>query len=163
MDELDKELLNEIQWKFPLTNKPFEELAKKFKISPELVMERLKHLKTKGILRQLSAIFDTRKIGYKSSLVAMKVESDKLESVAKEINQHPGVSHNYERNNPFNLWFTIAVPPGSNVKSEVDKFSKLDGVISTRMLPTIKMFKIGSHLSPRFPFVEKNSNEFRVM
>ena len=97
-------------------------------------------------MRQLSAIFDTRKLGYKSSLVAMEIEPEKLEYVANQINRHPGVSHNYERNNPFNLWFTVAVPPGSNVKSEVDKFSKLDGVTSTRMLPTIKMFKIGVKL-----------------
>ncbi len=146
METFDKELLNEIQWRFPLVSKPYNELAKKFDVPIDKIMERLIHLKSQGILRQLSAIFDTRKLGYKSSLVAVKIASDKLESVAKQINRHPGVSHNYERNHSFNLWFTLAVPPGTNLKTEVDKLTKLPGIESTRMLPTIQMFKIGVKL-----------------
>lgn len=146
LETFDKELLNEIQWRFPLVSKPYHELAKNFDVPVEKIMERLAHLKSQGILRQLSAIFDTRKLGYKSSLVAMRVAGDKLEFVAKQINRHPGVSHNYERNHSFNLWFTLAVPPGYNLKAEVDKLSKLPGVESTRMLPTIQMFKIGVKL-----------------
>lgn len=146
MDELDKEILNEIQWTFPLVSQPFHEIAKKFDISPEVVKERLKNLKKSGILRQLSAIFDTRRLGYKSSLVAMEIEPNKLEHVANQINRHPGVSHNYERNHQFNLWFTLATPPGSDLKSEVDKFKKIPGILKIRMLPTIKLFKIGVKL-----------------
>ena len=146
MDELDKEILNEIQWTFPLVSKPYDAIAKKFNTSPETIKERLVQLKKSGILRQLSAIFDTRKLGYKSSLVAMEIEPDKLEFVANQINRHPGVSHNYERNHQFNLWFTLAVPPGSDLKTEVDKFSKLPGIKKTRLLPTIQLFKIGVKL-----------------
>ncbi len=146
LDNLDKEILNEIQWTFPLVSKPFDDLAKKFGISVDVIKERLIQLKKIGVLRQLSAIFDTRRLGYKSSLVAMEIEPDKLDFVAHQINRHPGVSHNYERNHQFNLWFTLAVPPGSDLKSEVDKFTKLDGIKKTRMLPTIKLFKIGVKL-----------------
>ena len=104
MDKLDTEILNEIQWTFPLVAKPFDEIAKKFEISPDEVKTRLIQLKRKGVLRQLSAIFDTRKLGYTSSLVAMEIEPDKLEYVAHQINRHPGVSHNYERERPMEVW-----------------------------------------------------------
>ncbi|QDI89670.1 Lrp/AsnC family transcriptional regulator [Candidatus Nitrosopumilus sp. SW] len=146
MDELDKELLNEIQWTFPLVTRPFDEIAKKFDTTPEIVKRRLKQLKEIGVLRQLSAIFDTRKLGYTSSLVAMEIEHDKLESVASQINRHPGVSHNYERDHQFNLWFTLAVPPGSDLKTELDKFNVLKGIKKVRMLPTLQLFKIGVKL-----------------
>ncbi len=146
MDKLDTEILNEIQWKFPLVEKPFDAIAEKFDASPHEVKDRLIQLKRKGVLRQLSAIFDTRKLGYTSSLVAMEIEPDKLEFVAHQINKHPGVSHNYEREHQFNLWFTLAVPPGSNLEKELDKFSKLDGIKKTRMLPTLQLFKIGVKL-----------------
>ena len=146
MDKLDTEILNEIQWKFPLVVKPFDEIAKKFSISPDEVKDRLIQLKRNGVLRQLSAIFDTRKLGYTSSLVAMEIEPDKLDYVAYQINRHPGVSHNYERNHQFNLWFTLAVPPGSDLEKELDIFSKLDGIKKTRMLPTLQLFKIGVKL-----------------
>ena len=146
MDDLDKELLNEIQWTFPLVTRPFDEIAKKFHISSDLVKSRLLHLKEVGVLRQLSAIFDTRKLGYTSSLVAMEIDDDKLEFVANQINRHPGVSHNYERDHQFNLWFTLAVPPGSDLKSELDKFNVLKGIKKVRMLPTLQLFKIGVKL-----------------
>lgn len=146
MDNIDKEILNEIQWTFPLVSQPFHEIAKKFGVTPEVTKNRLIHLKKTGILRQLSAIFDTRKLGYKSSLVAMEIEPEKLDYIAQQINRHPGVSHNYERNHQFNLWFTLAVPPGSDLKTEVDKFSKLPGIKKVRLLPTIQLFKIGVKL-----------------
>jgi len=73
LDNLDKEILNEIQWTFPLVSKPFDDLAKKFGISVDVIKERLTQLKKIGVLRQLSAIFDTRRLGYKSSLVAMEI------------------------------------------------------------------------------------------
>ncbi len=146
MDELDKELLNEIQWTFPLVTRPFDAIAKKFNSTPEIIKEHLNRLKKDGILRQLSAIFDTRKLGYTSSLVAMEIDHDQLENVANQINRHPGVSHNYERDHQFNLWFTLAVPPGSDLKTEIDKFKVLKGIKKIRMLPTLQLFKIGVKL-----------------
>lgn len=146
IDDLDKSILNEIQWTFPLVARPFDAMGEKFSTSSDIIKERLVGLKKSRILRQLSAIFDTRKLGYTSSLVAMEISNDKLEYVANMINRHPGVSHNYEREHQFNLWFTLAVPPGSDLKTEVDKFSTLDGIKKIRMLPTIKLFKIGVKL-----------------
>jgi DNA-binding Lrp family transcriptional regulator len=146
MDKLDKEILNEIQWTFPLDSRPYSVMAKKFGIPDAELMQRLEALRKDGIIRQISAIFDTRKLGYKSALVAMAIEPDKLDYVANQVNKHPGVSHNYERNHEYNLWFTLAVPPGSDLKTEIDKFSKLSGIKKTRLLPTIKLFKIGVKL-----------------
>jgi len=144
--ESDKELLNEIQWTFPLVTRPFDAIAKKFDTTPEIIKEKLNNLKEIGVLRQLSAIFDTRKLGYTSSLVAMEIEHDKLDHVASQINRHPGVSHNYERDHQFNLWFTLAVPPGADLNSELEKFNVLNGIKKVRMLPTLQLFKIGVKL-----------------
>ena len=146
MDKLDREILNEIQWTFPLVPKPFDVMAKKIDVSVPDIKLRLLSLKKLGVLRQLSAIFDTRRLGYTSSLVAMEISADKLEHVANQISRHPGVSHNYERDHQFNLWFTLAVPPGSDLETEVNKFSILDGIKKVRMLPTLKLFKIGVKL-----------------
>lgn len=146
LDSLDKEILNEIQWSFPLVSEPYKELAARFHLTADEMKKRITNLKSIGVLRQLSAIFDTRKLGYKSSLVAMSIDPDRLDYVANQINRHPGVSHNYERNHEYNLWFTLATPPGTDLKTEVDKFSKLGGINKVRLLPTIKLFKIGVKL-----------------
>jgi siroheme decarboxylase len=146
LDAVDKKLLNDIQWVFPLVDRPYMEIAKKHGISEEDAMRRITGLKKLGLIRQINAIFDTRRLGYKSALVAFAVKPDKLDSVADKINEHPGVSHNYERNHEYNMWFTLAVPPGSDMKQDLDMMAALDGVIKYRVLPTLKLYKIGVRL-----------------
>jgi len=146
LDAIDKTLLNDIQWVFPLVERPYLEIAKKHKISEEDVMRRISILKEMGIIRQINAIFDTRRLGYKSALIAFSVKPEKLDNVAEMVNKHPGVSHNYERNHEYNMWFTLAVPPGSDIKQDLYKMASLEGVIKYRVLPTLKLYKIGVRL-----------------
>jgi DNA-binding Lrp family transcriptional regulator len=146
LDNIDKQILNDIQWTFPLVDRPFLELVNRYHITEEEVIQRVKTLKDIGIIRQISAIFDTRKLGYKSALVAFSVDKNKIDYVANEINKHPGVSHNYERNHDYNVWFTLAVSPDGDMKADLDKMASLDGVSKYRVLPTLKMYKIGVKL-----------------
>ncbi len=78
--------------------------------------------------------------------MAFAVDKHKIDDVANEINKHPGVSHNYERNHEYNVWFTLAVAPDGDMKAELDKMASLDGVLKYRVLPTLKMYKIGVKL-----------------
>lgn len=146
IDIIDKKILNEIQWVFPLAERPFLELSKHYDLSEEEIIHRIIRLKQIGLIRQINAIFDTRRLGYKSALIAFAVYPDKLDYVAGEVNKHPGVSHNYERNHEFNMWFTLAVPPNADMKMDLDKMASLDGVIKYRLLPTVKLYKIGVRL-----------------
>ena len=146
IDSIDKELLNEIQWVFPLVERPYYEIGKHFGISEAEVIKRISSLKAIGLIRQINAIFDTRRLGYKSALIAFAVEPDQLESVSSEVNKHPGVSHNYERNHEYNMWFTLAVPPNGEMKKDLEKMASLKGVTKYRLLPTLKLYKIGVKL-----------------
>ena len=110
---MEKEFLTLIQKNFPISRRPFADLARQLGSSEAEVLDLYRKLKEEKVLRQTSAIFDTKSLGYKSSLVAFK--TDDIEKTAAVVNEHPGVSHNYERDNPFNLWFTIAVAPDSKL------------------------------------------------
>ena len=146
IDMLDKKILNEIQWTFPLLDRPYLEISKHHNISEDEIMQRITYMKELGLIRQINAIFDTRRLGYKSALIAFAVKSDKLDYVASEVNKHPGVSHNYERNHEFNMWFTLAVPPYADMKIDLDRMASLGGIIKYRVLPTLKLYKIGVRL-----------------
>lgn len=146
LDSIDRALLNDIQWVFPLANRPYLEIANRHGISEQDAIHRVGQMKQAGLIRQINAIFDTRRLGYKSALVAFSVRPEKLLEVADTVNEHPGVSHNYERNHEYNMWFTLAVPPGSEMKTDLDRMASLDGVVKYRILPTLKLYKIGVRL-----------------
>ena len=145
MDTVDKDILNFIQREFPLVREPYEAIGREVGVAGDEVIRRIEALKRGKVIRQISAIFDTRVLGYQSTLVAARIPKDKLSEGAKAINSHPGVSHNYERNNEFNLWYTVAVPPDSRLGLEgtVDVMHHISGAEKTRILPTLKLFKIG--------------------
>tara|TARA_Y100001936_G_scaffold222596_1_gene238632 strand:+ start:1018 stop:2076 length:1059 start_codon:yes stop_codon:yes gene_type:complete len=142
-DLLDREILNLIQSDFPLDPAPYKRIAEAVDSTESEVMRRIERLKKENVIRQVSAIFDTRRLGYKTTLVAFKYPDDILDEAAQRINKHPGVSHNYARNGHFNLWFTIAVPPHENIDSVVNEMAEETGAIAARIMPTIRFFKIG--------------------
>ena len=98
LEALDRELLNAVQWDFPLEPRPFAVLGERLGITEAEVRERVAKVKELGVLRQLSAIFDTRALGYGSALVAAQIDPDRVDEAAAVISAHPGVSHNYKRN-----------------------------------------------------------------
>jgi DNA-binding Lrp family transcriptional regulator len=144
--DADAQLLNAVQWSFPLDAQPYAVLGERLGLTEAEVIDRLRAVKAEGVLRQLSAIFDTRALGYTSALIAAKVDPDHIDAAAEAINQHPGVSHNYKRNHDYNLWYTLAVPPGEDFDAHLDVLHRSSGATVTRKLPTLKLYKIGVKL-----------------
>ena len=144
LDEADKKLLNLMQGSFELSERPFAHVAGLAGLTEDEVMTRVQRLLDKRIIREITPIFDTRALGYQSMLVAAKVDPEYPHRAAKIINSHPGVTHNYLRNHDFNLWFTIAVEPGSRLGLDgtLDALAAETGAQSIRQLPTLKLFKI---------------------
>ena len=144
MDLVDRELLNAIQSGFPLTEQPYRELGNELGLSGAEVIRRLGELKSQNVVRQISAIFDTRRLGYKTTLVAFAYEPDQLNRGALFINRHPGVSHNYAREGSYyNLWFTLAVPGDGDLEATIQWMARETNALSHRIMPTIRFFKIG--------------------
>lgn len=141
---MQDELLYHMQNSFPMVERPFHILADELNSTPQEVIALVQQLKDSKIIRQTSAIFDTKRLGYKSSLVAFKVSVDRVDEAAEIINAHPGVSHNYLRNHDYNIWFTMAVEPRSKfgLEKTIEILAKECRADDFIVLPTLKMFKI---------------------
>jgi siroheme decarboxylase len=148
MDGADTQLCDLIQNEFPVCERPYAALGETLGLAEGDVLERVKRLRGERIIRQISAIFDTRKLGYKSMLVAAKTAPERADAAAEAISSHPGVTHNYRRDHEFNIWFTVGVPPTSRLGLDrtVELLGELAGVESIRPLPAIRFFKIGVDL-----------------
>ena len=144
-----EEILSIIQKKFPLSQRPFLDIGTELRMSEDEVIKVIQEEKDKKIIRQTSAIFDTKSLGFKSSLVAFEIKEENIDQAVEIINAHPGVSHNYERDHEFNIWFTIAVDPNSKIGLEksVEILAKQTGAENFIMLPTLKLFKISVKLN----------------
>jgi len=147
LDSIDQKLLNLVQAEFPLTREPYADIGQKLGIDGEEVICRLKQLKARGIIRQIGPVFDARRLGYQSTLVAMRIRETELDRVEQIISRHPGVSHGYERDHYFNLWFTLAVSPRVDIETELARLTSSFDTEAVFSLPAVKIFKIGAYFN----------------
>ena len=142
LDDTDRSILNRIQSNFPLTERPFQAIADDLELTESEVIERIRNLKKKDIIRRIGGNFVPEKLGFVSTLCAARVPEDKIEQFAQTVNRYPGVTHNYQRENEFNIWFTFIAPSMDEIKANLAKISKETGINEILNLPATKVFKI---------------------
>jgi siroheme decarboxylase len=147
VDNIELKLLGLLQNGFPLTNEPFSDMGIKLSISGDDVIHHINILKKKGIVRQISPVLDARKIGYQSTLVAMKIPPHGIGKVESFLIGHPGVSHAYERDNDFNIWFTLSLPANTDIQIELKRVATTVGAESIFDLPAVKVYKLRTNFS----------------
>jgi len=142
MDKTDKLILNRIQSDFPITTRPFKSIGETLNLSEAEVINRIRHLKEKGIIRRIGGNFVPEKLGFVSTLCAAKVPGDKIDLFAKAVNRYPGVTHNYQRDNEFNIWFTFIAPSMEEIEKKLKDIAVETGVTEILNLPATKVYKI---------------------
>jgi len=145
IDDVDREILNRIQSDFPMTQRPFLSIAENLDLSEDDVIKRLERLKKKGIIRRIGGNFVPEKLGIVRTLCAAKVPEDKIKDFAGTVNRYPGVTHNYQQDNTYNVWFTFIAQSMDEIKGNLEDISRKTGVTEIINLPATKMYKIRAH------------------
>ena len=138
---IEQQLLDIIQTDFPITAHPYHVIGQRLGISEHEVIAALESLKTRQIIRQISAIFQGSKLGFETALISFRITDSQVEQAAKIINEHPGVSHNYLRAHTFNIWFTLSVPQELDIQQHVQTLARLTGCSHSLYLPGVRTFK----------------------
>jgi siroheme decarboxylase len=141
LDALDKRILDVIQSDYPIAPRPYAVVGERLGLTETEVLARVRAMRQKGIIRRLGASFQSRKLGWRSTLCAASVPEEQVEAFAAAVNRHPGVTHNYLRAHRFNVWFTFIGPSWEAVCETLDSISQETG-IRILNLPAEKMFKI---------------------
>jgi DNA-binding Lrp family transcriptional regulator len=142
MDKIDKQILNILQKEFPLEERPFKIVAQKCGISEEEALSRIQKMKDGGIIRRIGAVFDGAKLGRVSTLCAARVPQDKLEKFVNAVNENKGVTHNYLRDNEYNVWFTLNAATPQEMESFLADLKKRTGVTDILDMRAVRTFKI---------------------
>ena len=142
MDDVDKKILNIIQAGFPVEAEPFKVLGEQVGISEDDVLERIKKLKETGIIRRIGAVFDTRRLGFVSTLCAARVPEEKLKEFVEIVNSYPGVTHNYRRSHEYNVWFTCIASTEEKIKKTLMEISEKTDITDMLNMPAKRKFKI---------------------
>jgi DNA-binding Lrp family transcriptional regulator len=153
LDTLDKELLQHLQDKFPVAKRPWAEIGKRLGITEEEVLSRSERLSSDGVIRKLRTILNGQKVGgCASTLMAMRVPAEKMEKVVSIVNEYMSVTHNYQREHDYNLWFTVTTCGGKDLRSTVEEIKGRTGIPESDVLdlPTTRVFKV----DVRFKFTD---------
>ena len=142
MDTIDKKILNIIQKDFPLVAKPFKMVAEKVGITEDEVLERISRLKQEGIIRRIGAVFDSKKMGFVSTLCAARVPEEKLKEFVEVVNSYAGITHNYRRNHEYNVWFTFIAPDEGTLEKSLIEIRDRTGITDIISMRAARTFKI---------------------
>lgn len=137
----DKTFLKKLQTDFPLESRPFAALARDEGISEKEMLAYFRKLKADGVLRYIATMFDLRKLGIVSSLIALRVPPEKLEKTVHIINAYPNVSHNYLRKGDYNVWFTVSAVSEKKLKLILQQIRRKSGIEDMLDLRTQQVFK----------------------
>jgi siroheme decarboxylase len=142
MTELQKQILSIIQGQFPIVERPFADIARQVDSSEAEVLDAITKLREEGIIRRIGAIFEAKRLGYISTLVAAKVPGEQVVAFVADVNSLAGVSHNYGREHRFNVWFTLTVPNEETIVLTLHDLKTKHGIEEIYSLPAVKLFKI---------------------
>ncbi len=142
LDTIDKAIINRIQSDFPIDARPYRLIAQELDLQEEQVIERVKKMKDQGIIRRIGGNFVPHKVGFVSTLCAAKVPEDKIDAFAQVVNGFTGVTHNYQRENEFNVWFTFIAASMEEIEQNLSQIAKKTGVDTILNLPATRVFKI---------------------
>jgi len=142
MDAIDRRIINDLQDGFPISERPFAEVAEKMDLNEDELIERLGRLCDDGTLNRFGPMYNAENLGGAVTLAAIKVPDDRFDEITEQVNAHPEVSQNYAREDDLNMWFVVSTEtPGriAKVIAEIEHETGLE-VID---LPKIEEFYVG--------------------
>lgn len=142
MNRTEKKILNEIQSDFPISSRPYYDLGKRLDLTEDEVMAAVRRLKEEGIIRRIGGNFQSSRLNFVSTLCSARVPEEKIGAFVEVVNRYPGVTHNYLRNNAYNIWFTFIAEDMTYIDHALKEISEETGITEILNLPAEKMFKI---------------------
>ena len=144
MEKKQTDLLGVIQTDFPIEERPFKAAGEHIGLSEEDVINLLRSLIDKKIVRCFGPVFELRKLGYVSTLVAAEVNTEHVTKLSEEIKKINEITHNYLRDHELNMWFTI-IARSSEVRKDIIKWvGGFPGVNRVLDLPVVSVYKINA-------------------
>ncbi|MEW6680233.1 MAG: Lrp/AsnC family transcriptional regulator [bacterium] len=139
------EFIRVLSYGIPIEKYPFRTIAERLKISEDEVIEKIKGLKNKGIIRFFRPRIDYRILGYKSLLVGFYIEEQRINEIASCLKGFNIVSHCYIRKEsplfPYNLFLMLHAKKKEEFLQFVERIVKEYNILKYTLLFTKKEFK----------------------
>ncbi len=147
------DLLPYIQAIDPITARPFLDVAERIGLSENEVVAGVRSLIHDKVVREFGPVFDPRRLGYVSTLVAARADKDRVSELAAAMLTVNEITHNYYRDGEFNLWFTITAANRMAMDGIIRWVDKFPGVSKVLDLPAERSFKISAVFDAAVPEV----------
>ena len=141
LDAADRRIVNRLQRGFPLSSHPYQEVAEELGLGEQEVIERLRRLLDEGALTRFGAILNAPQLGGERTLAAVAAPADRLEEIIEAINRHPEISHNYERDHVYNLWFVVSSENAPDIERVIGEI-EAETALPVINLPTLEEYRV---------------------
>lgn len=150
MDNLDRKIVTELQMDFPITPNPYDMIAERLGIKTDELLQRVQALLDSGTIRRIGISVDSRKMGFASTLAAVRVADDRVDSTSEIINSYPEITHSYLRANEFNIWFTVIAESVQRIEEVLEELRVKLGIGTDDVLdlPVTQLFKLDARFKP---------------
>ena len=150
MDKLDRQIVTELQMDFPVCPDPYGIVADRLEIDRDTLLDRVRRLMESGTIRRIGVSIDSRKMGYSSTLAAVRVAGGQIDSASQVIDSYPEITHSYLRNDEFNIWFTVIAVDRQRIDHLLEELRcKLNIETSDVLdLPVKQLFKLDARFKP---------------
>ena len=138
--DLEQHLLNDFQHGLSLSPTPYADLADQLGVDEATVLEKLSNLQSEGVISRVGPVFRPNRLGV-STLAAMAIPVEELDSVAAIVSSFAEVNHNYERDHEINLWFVVVAADCDALQSVLTKIEQRCGY-SVMDLPMLQDYFI---------------------
>ena len=145
MDKLDRAIINRLQQGLPIVLRPYSAVAEELGITEAAVLRRLQTLMKVGVLSRVGPLFDIERAGGAYCLCAVQVPNSDFDEVAAIINHFDEVTHSYEREHRFNLWFLLATEDPTGIEAMAKSIEIAIGH-TIHLMPREEVYYVGLHI-----------------
>jgi DNA-binding Lrp family transcriptional regulator len=120
-DEFDQAVIRVTQGDLPVVSEPYVSAAAELGVTPDALIEHLRGMTERGILRRVAAILFHRRAGFSANGMGVwKVPEERIAAVGPRMAAFRGVSHCYQRPTYADWHYSIFTMAHGRSKEECD-------------------------------------------
>ncbi len=146
LSELEIQITRELQEGLPLVARPFAAIAERLGIREDQVLQMVRDLIERGVIRRFGATIRHQKIGFvANAMVVWQVEPEQVAEVGQKLADCPEITHCYQRKShakwPYQLYSVVHGQTAQECRETAERIAQSIGITNYQMIFSTRELK----------------------